>query len=62
MCLPAPTPDHLGHPTNDALGPWHAIKSEEMLNRIMPLEVSWAGMKKLTSAAHSGNLPGPGRH
>lgn len=61
-CLSVSTPIHLGHPSNDALRPWHAIKSEEMLNQIMPLEVRWVGMKKPCSATHSGNLPDPSRH
>lgn len=59
---PPPLQPTQGHPTNDALGPWHAIKSEEMLNQIMPLEVSWAGKRMLWSIGHSGNLPGPSRH
>lgn len=40
-----PTQPTWGHPTNDALKSWHAIKNGEMLNQIVPLEVSWAGMR-----------------
>lgn len=43
--FPPPTQPTRGHPINDALRSWHAIKSGEMLNQIMPLEVSWAGMR-----------------
>ena len=42
---PPPTQPTWGHPTNDALKSWHAIKNGEMLNQIVPLEVSWAGMR-----------------
>lgn len=40
-----PYSSHSGPPNKCTPEAWHAIKSEEILNQIMPLQVNWAGMK-----------------